>query len=563
MTTDEKMATKENSDTDQKVGTAMYAIRDVPDKGKGLIATKPIPRGTRILAEPPLFRSPMTDDRAVKDEILNKVNSLHPAHKATFFALTSLQKYEADHPAWGIFCSNALKEVQGMYGLYPTAARINHSCVPNAHYARNNALGKLTIHAVKDIAEGDEITIFYLNVYNIRAERQKKLRGFTCTCSLCSLEGERLKESDQRLQLSFELCHLTGDEIEASNGSVCRRPRAVLACMDLLDKEGVLHAYSLELYAIAFHHVLFTRFRARSKILLERAIELSILFLGEDSPVVKDDRSIIRALDTNPVMQYRMDLSPAPEGLTPEALEDWLWRDWKACSNGFTDLANCGVFPRFGDLPIYPESSPDYFALSSDGQTYKPRKAWGLLAGITETLFETENERVHFMVSDCYRRDYAVVFQQGGQNSKALNPKPQAGWTIAILYAKRTCLSLQDVIVETHYHVVYVKEGEKDLVKIFPVALNNIMELSARIQRFSIQHDGGLRTCHACQRQGTSLKACAKCNMFWYCDKDCQVKGWREKSHKNDCKLLKDPGLKAIFHLDWDNMGEKKLSFPL
>jgi hypothetical protein len=51
------------------------------------------------------------------------------------------------------------------------------------------------------------------------------------------------------------------------------------------------------------------------------------------------------------------------------------------------------------------------------------------------------------------------------------------------------------------------------------MSLNDLMSLSARVQQFSIQHDGGMRTCHACQRQGTSLKACAKCHFFWYCDK--------------------------------------------
>lgn len=382
--------------------------------------------------------------------------------------MSSLPKYESGHPAWDIFCSNALEDASGgIHGLYPTAARVNHCCAGNApHYAWNANLGKLTLHAVKDIAEGEEVTVCYLERHSGRAERWKKLDGFTCTCSLCSLEGQRLEESDQRLQLSFELCELLEDDLEASNGSVCRRPRALRACIDLLAKEGVLHPFSIRLYLVAFQLVLFTHDRARAKIMTERGPELCVLFLGEDSPSVADKQKVLRDLETNEAMLCGMDLAPAPEGPEPEALDDWLWRDWPACANGFTDLANCRIFPRFGDLAIFPESSPDYFTLSSDGNTYQPRKAWGVLALITETWFETEKDRVHFMVNDCYRRHYAVVFQSGGQNSKALTPKPQVGWTIAILYPKRACLSIPNVFMECHYHMVCVKEDEKDLVKV-------------------------------------------------------------------------------------------------
>ena len=33
----------------------LYAISDIPGKGKGLLATQPIPKGTRILSETPLL----------------------------------------------------------------------------------------------------------------------------------------------------------------------------------------------------------------------------------------------------------------------------------------------------------------------------------------------------------------------------------------------------------------------------------------------------------------------------------------------------------------------------
>ncbi|KAL7625887.1 hypothetical protein AAE478_005111 [Parahypoxylon ruwenzoriense] len=44
--------------------------------------------------------------------------------------------------------------------------------------------------------------------------------------------------------------------------------------------------------------------------------------------------------------------------------------------------------------------------------------------------------------------------------------------------------------------------------------------------------------------------------------KDCQTTGWREKGHKDDCKVLQDRDLQAMFRMRWDHFDEFK-SFPL
>lgn len=37
---------------------------------------------------------------------------------------------------------------------------------------------------------------------------------------------------------------------------------------------------------------------------------------------------------------------------------------------------------------------------------------------------------------------------------------------------------------------------------------------------------------------------------------DCQEAGWKEKGHKADCKLLKDPDLQKMLQLDWNTYKE-------
>ncbi|KAJ4308168.1 hypothetical protein N0V84_012256 [Fusarium piperis] len=99
-------------------------IQDIQD-----IPSKTIPQDTRILASPPFFKSPMTNDGAVKDEMLEKVNSLRPVHETTFLTLTSLLKYESYHPAWDMFCSN---DLSGHRGKPIVLARLPHVSITPA-----------------------------------------------------------------------------------------------------------------------------------------------------------------------------------------------------------------------------------------------------------------------------------------------------------------------------------------------------------------------------------------------------------------------------------------------
>lgn len=42
----------------------------------------------------------------------------------------------------------------------------------------------------------------------------------------------------------------------------------------------------------------------------------------------------------------------------------------------------------------------------------------------------------------------------------------------------------------------------------------------------------------------------------------CQERGWNDKNHKADCKLLKDSDVHAMFTLDWDSFHDY-LTFPM
>ena len=102
---------------------------------------------------------------------------------------------------WGVFLTNALP--MGSYrvlGIYPTVARINHSCKPNAHHFFNEEDKTEEVWVMEPIKAGEEITISYIRTFCSKNFRQELLQdkfGFSCACSVCSLNGEKLQEDDR------------------------------------------------------------------------------------------------------------------------------------------------------------------------------------------------------------------------------------------------------------------------------------------------------------------------------------------------------------------------------
>lgn len=72
-------------------------------------------------------------------------------------------------------------------GIFYDCARFNHSCSSNAYFSWNVRIGKETIHAIKDIKAGEEITLCYCDPHHDVRLRQWELKhyGFVCDCPAC------------------------------------------------------------------------------------------------------------------------------------------------------------------------------------------------------------------------------------------------------------------------------------------------------------------------------------------------------------------------------------------
>jgi hypothetical protein len=89
----------------------MYAIRDVPGKGKGIVTIENIPKGTRILSEQPVITVPeySPDDKWSKTHISQQVDSLSEAQRQSFLSMHNLYPYQnIAEQSLGIYRTNGL-----------------------------------------------------------------------------------------------------------------------------------------------------------------------------------------------------------------------------------------------------------------------------------------------------------------------------------------------------------------------------------------------------------------------------------------------------------------------
>ncbi|EAQ92037.1 hypothetical protein CHGG_00272 [Chaetomium globosum CBS 148.51] len=90
--------------------------------------------------------------------------------------------------AFGVGGKDGQGSQGGGAGLWPWAALINHSCIPNSE--REFVGDLMVIRATKNIAKGEEIVHSYdeSGVYDDRQRALMTTWGFECSCALCAVE---------------------------------------------------------------------------------------------------------------------------------------------------------------------------------------------------------------------------------------------------------------------------------------------------------------------------------------------------------------------------------------
>jgi SET domain len=296
-----------------------YAIRAIAGKGKGLVATTRITKGTRLLSEIPIFKVPRDnpDSEALQRIVANEVKSLNDDHQRAFFDLTNIHG-NAHSESLGIARTNVLPlgSKARFGGLFLEASRINHSCRHNAQNTWNENIGRLTIHALRDIEVGQEITITYLASTAEYVERQHFLKEkfkFACTCELCSLSRAQRKRSDSRLRKLQAIDNSIGEFFWG--GLEPEEALHLLRTMfDLFKEEGIWDASIKRAYKDAYDIAIESDDESRARVFAERAYGALRVIEGDDSPLTMEMK---QAAEKLPVQ--------TPQGMNETEFENWLW----------------------------------------------------------------------------------------------------------------------------------------------------------------------------------------------------------------------------------------------
>ena len=262
-----------------------YRVAPIPDKGQGCLARRPITRGTRILEEAPLFsflvfgKSEDSGDSGFLAQVFGNLtlDNLKPFNAElltqAFGNLTlgdlksfnALDSVKGDNSISIASDSNnmlvGVDHEQTQAGIFKHASRFNHSCLPNAFCTWNEHLGadprgRLTIHAIRDIAAGEEILINYRNedAQKARIDRMKELKDdydFVCNCPACDTRAPNAARAEDNRQWIREIIQARGKEDDLTAPSRKQRYSDFLELQkldELLENEGIIYPQRARAY---------------------------------------------------------------------------------------------------------------------------------------------------------------------------------------------------------------------------------------------------------------------------------------------------------------------------
>ncbi|MCJ1456206.1 hypothetical protein MMC28_006566 [Mycoblastus sanguinarius] len=290
-----------------------------------------------IISEPPLFTLPRRthDPQQVSSLVVEKLRALEKDQQRDFFALSN--NYKGLSPFMGIVKTNAmpLGANASSGGIFPKCSRFNHSCCSNAEYSWCAKFGVERVFAVKDIREGEEISVSYLSEpfwATPRTERQRHLLdkfNFHCCCDVCSQNTEETSANDSRRRSLSQLDAAIGDGILI----VTNLGRALKFCKDvlhLLDEEGQSGLKVYTVYYDAFQVCVAHSDFARASAMARLAKQAKSLCQGNDADGIEEEvERYIQSPQTHRLAgTTKRWMSKVVHARTPESegFEEWLWR---------------------------------------------------------------------------------------------------------------------------------------------------------------------------------------------------------------------------------------------
>lgn len=270
----------------------LYTLRSSPGEGLGSFAESSIPVGTLILKEKPLFNVPEPRNNAA---VINAFSRLSLTEQENYLALHAQDlSTQGDARVIDIFNSNAW-QTGSRTSICPSAARFNHSCIPNAKFAWNPRLSQITVHTIVAIAAGTQIFLSYERPYQSRTVRQEKLTsayGFLCACPAC--DSDNVASDVRRARMAALDSRIRSEKRQLWKAPW---PKYALELIKLLKEEGIVG----EALGLAYHDAAIG-WRRYGRLDLARncaAMELKVVIIcfGEDSPCIDSTLAFLKVIE--------------------------------------------------------------------------------------------------------------------------------------------------------------------------------------------------------------------------------------------------------------------------
>ncbi|KAJ0107043.1 SET domain-containing protein 5 [Diaporthe amygdali] len=322
-------------DPERERNLPLFEVKDIPGKGKGLFARIEISKGTRILYEKPLLTVESMSPLVSEPILARKFKTMAKIEQRQILSLHN--NFPGKYTLTSIFKTNALPCGPGSStsGVYASICLINHSCLPNSHHNWNDNEKHETIHAIRPIKAGEEITIQYDHggPSKVRRAFLRKNYGFECDCKTCTLPPAELQASDDRRvlfrQLDSAICDLFRQRTKPAQSL-----RDCHTLLQAVDKEFDGHgdARSCSLYYDAFQICIAHGDQARASRFAEKAYKARVCCDGEDSSATR----WVKWLSLKPTdhMSYGLystkwitEKSMVPKDLNEAQFVAWLFRE--------------------------------------------------------------------------------------------------------------------------------------------------------------------------------------------------------------------------------------------
>ncbi|KAH6693539.1 hypothetical protein F5X68DRAFT_247852 [Plectosphaerella plurivora] len=222
-----------------------YEIVDIPGKGKGVVATRPIKRYEVFMGDYAAMVIHASFPGSVQQ--IDGYGMLHLAAdqlrepEALLGLGRSSPGYKSDIVE-DIMRTNSFQMMvagQPHMAMFPEISRLNHACNPSAFMRFSESSSAATVIAFRDIEPGEEITISYARLGMSHQERQTLLTdwGFKCTCDMCTAHPSVVAASDNR---RAKITQLKTDILDyLDRGKVHGAVKMIREVIDVMEKENL------------------------------------------------------------------------------------------------------------------------------------------------------------------------------------------------------------------------------------------------------------------------------------------------------------------------------------